>query len=167
MSSAPDSAGGTTEGKRAGPEEDKKAEIVFICGDESGVGKTTVCMGILCGALQLGYAPEELAYIKPCTQCEDTQLLWKWCEVSQQRESRGCWLHVTSRRARLASPPPLSLLFSPPQSEGITHEGLGPILYKPGYTQEVIDGEHGTAEERLDKVYRAVDALASAPVRTR
>ncbi len=106
------------------------AHILYVCGDESGVGKTTVCMGILCGALQLGYKPEELAYIKPCTQCEDVQLLWKWCEA-----------------------------------EGIDHNGIGPILYRAGYTQEVIDGKHGTAAERIAKVKAAVHALTSSPVR--
>lgn len=78
------------------------AKIIFVCGDESGVGKTSVCLGLLSAALQNGYKPEELAYIKPCTQCEDVQLLWKWCE-----------------------------------SEGIQHEGVGPILFRQGYTQQV------------------------------
>jgi len=107
-----------------------KAQVLVICGDESGVGKTSVCLGLLCAALQAGYTPEELAYIKPCTQCEDVQLLWKWCE-----------------------------------SEGIQHEGIGPILYRPGYTQEVIDGKHGSAEDRLVKIQTAVDALVSTPGR--
>lgn len=79
-----------------------KANIIFVCGDESGVGKTSICLGILQSALQNGYKPDELAYIKPCTQCEDVQLLWKWCE-----------------------------------SQGIQHEGIGPILFRSGYTQEV------------------------------
>ena len=113
------------------PAASSRAQIVCICGDESGVGKTSVCMGLLSAALQLGYKPEELAYIKPCTQCEDVQLLWKWCE-----------------------------------SEGIAHEGTGPILYRPGYTQEVIDGKHGSAEDRLAKISAAVDALANTPVRS-
>ncbi len=107
-----------------------QCQILMVCGDQSGVGKTSFSMGLLCSALQHGFPPSSLAYIKPCTQCEDTQLLWKWCE-----------------------------------SEGIAHEGVGPILYRPGYTQEVIDGKHGTAEERLDKVFAAVNKLASAPVR--
>ncbi len=82
------------------------AKIIFVCGDESGVGKTSVCLGLLNAALDYGFKPEELAYIKPCTQCEDVQLLWKWCE-----------------------------------EKGIQHEGIGPILFRAGYTQEVRNSD--------------------------
>jgi len=55
-------------------------KAVYVCGDQSGVGKTSFCLGFLNSCLQK-YEPHEIAYIKPCTQCEDVQLLWKWCEV--------------------------------------------------------------------------------------
>jgi hypothetical protein len=37
-------------------------------------------MGLLHLLLKRGYEPKELAYIKPCTQCEDVQLVSKYCE---------------------------------------------------------------------------------------
>lgn len=56
------------------------AQYLFICGDASGVGKSSISMGLLHGLLSHGYKAEELAYIKPCTQCEDIQLVTKFCE---------------------------------------------------------------------------------------
>lgn len=55
-------------------------QALFVCGDRSGVGKTSVCIGLL-NALSYVYDPSEIAYIKPCTQCESVQLLWKFCHV--------------------------------------------------------------------------------------
>ena len=52
---------------------------IFIAGDKSQVGKTSVCMGILGSLLERGYHPEEVAYIKPATQCESVQLIHKYC----------------------------------------------------------------------------------------
>ena len=52
---------------------------VFISGDRSQVGKSTVCLGLLT-ALLGKYKPSDLCYIKPATQCESTQLIWKFCE---------------------------------------------------------------------------------------
>ncbi|KAG5187152.1 AAA domain-containing protein [Tribonema minus] len=52
---------------------------IFIGGDRSQVGKSTVCLGILGSLLELGYSPSDLAYIKPVTQCEQPQLISKWC----------------------------------------------------------------------------------------
>ena len=43
-------------------------------------GKTTVAMGLLHLFLKRGYKPSDLAYIKPCTQCEDVQIISKYCE---------------------------------------------------------------------------------------
>ena len=42
-------------------------------GSASGVGKTTLCEGLLSQCLLDGYQPEQLAYIKPMTQCTDKQ----------------------------------------------------------------------------------------------
>ncbi|CAM9170090.1 unnamed protein product [Chrysoparadoxa australica] len=52
---------------------------VFVGGDRSKVGKSSVCLGLLGSLLKLGYKPSELAYIKPATQCELPQLVTAWC----------------------------------------------------------------------------------------
>ncbi|MGZ8225582.1 MAG: AAA family ATPase [Methylococcaceae bacterium] len=53
---------------------------LFVMGAESGVGKSTVCEGILALLLAEGYAPEQLAYIKPVTQCIAKQPVAAFCE---------------------------------------------------------------------------------------
>ncbi|CAK4117791.1 unnamed protein product [Aphanomyces euteiches] len=57
-----------------------RALRLFIGGDKSQVGKSTVCLGLLGSLLELGYKPSELAYIKPATQCELPQLVSRFCE---------------------------------------------------------------------------------------
>lgn len=61
---------------------------IFISGDRSQVGKSSVCLGLLGSLLEapFHYLPEEIAYIKPATQCEKTQLVAKFC-ASKQIES--------------------------------------------------------------------------------
>jgi len=55
---------------------------IFVSGDRSQVGKSTVCLGLLGSLLlQLGYKPQELAYIKPATQCEQPQLVEQFCKA--------------------------------------------------------------------------------------
>jgi dethiobiotin synthetase len=125
------------------------ADVVYITGDSSGVGKTSFCIGLL-NACLLEYEPSDIAYIKPCTQCEDVQLLWKWCTV------RDTLLSFYTLYLMLLITHPFTLF---PQSVGIEYVGVGPILYRPGYTQEVIDGKHGTAESRLASVEEAVSRL--------
>jgi dethiobiotin synthetase len=49
-------------------------------GSASGAGKTTLCEGLLSQLLQAGYRPEQLAYIKPMTQCTDKQVVTMYCE---------------------------------------------------------------------------------------
>lgn len=44
---------------------------------------------------------------------------------------------------------------------GIHCEGLGPIIYYKGYTQECIGGQHGTASDRMAQIQAAVDSLRS------
>jgi len=53
---------------------------LFIAGDRSKVGKSSVCLGILGALLDMGYSKEDIAYIKPATQCEKPQLVQRWCE---------------------------------------------------------------------------------------
>lgn len=54
---------------------------LFIAGDSSQVGKSSICLGLL-GALlnSRKYTPADLAYIKPATQCEQTQLVEEFCK---------------------------------------------------------------------------------------
>lgn len=54
---------------------------LFIAGDRSQVGKSSVCLGILGSLLRLNYPASSLAYIKPATQCEQTQLVSEYCKV--------------------------------------------------------------------------------------
>ncbi|MBS3953318.1 MAG: AAA family ATPase [Methylomicrobium sp.] len=55
-------------------------QYLYVMGAESGAGKSTVCLGILAQLLSDGYAPSELAYIKPMTQCTDRQAVTIFCE---------------------------------------------------------------------------------------
>ena len=54
---------------------------LFVAGDKSQVGKSTVCLGLLGSFLRLGYPASRLAYIKPATQCEVPQLVTTFCEA--------------------------------------------------------------------------------------
>jgi dethiobiotin synthetase len=63
------------------PESTKlSGKYLYIMGSGSGAGKSTVCMGILAQLVTVGYAPSELAYIKPMTQCTDQQAVTQFCE---------------------------------------------------------------------------------------
>jgi dethiobiotin synthetase len=52
---------------------------IFVAGDHSQVGKSSVCLALLASLLRRGFAPHELAYIKPATQCEAPQLVARFC----------------------------------------------------------------------------------------
>lgn len=54
--------------------------LLYVSGAQSGVGKSTLCLGVLRGLIDAGVAADRLAYIKPCTQCEDVQMISKFCE---------------------------------------------------------------------------------------
>lgn len=61
--------------------EDDKQIRIFIAGDRSQCGKSSVCLGILGTLLQkFNYPASSLAYIKPATQCEETQLVTEFCK---------------------------------------------------------------------------------------
>lgn len=108
---------------------------IFIAGDKSQVGKSSISLGILGSLLVTSskhnnndenyrYQPEDLAYIKPATQCEQTQLIEHYCK----------------------------------------HKGIeacvpvGPIVYYKGFTRAFLRGEVGyTEEELLEMAARAVD----------
>lgn len=59
---------------------DGPALRIFVGGDRSQVGKSSVCLGLLGTLLEMGYPPSSVAYIKPMTQCEATQLVTIYCE---------------------------------------------------------------------------------------
>ncbi|KAL3769589.1 hypothetical protein ACHAWU_005541 [Discostella pseudostelligera] len=60
---------------------DGPAIRIFIAGDRSQVGKSSICLGLLGSLLNSGkYTPDDLAYIKPATQCEQTQLVEEYCK---------------------------------------------------------------------------------------
>ena len=54
---------------------------LFIAGDRSQVGKSSICLGLIGALLKSGkYTPADIAYIKPATQCEQTQLVEEYCK---------------------------------------------------------------------------------------
>ncbi|WP_262965235.1 AAA family ATPase [Methylobacter psychrophilus] len=53
---------------------------IFVMGSKSGSGKSTVCLGILAQLLVSGITPNQLAYIKPATQCIKKQAVTHFCE---------------------------------------------------------------------------------------
>ena len=53
---------------------------IFIAGDRSSVGKSSICLGIMGSLMSSGYSPDTLAYIKPATQSESTQLIQLYCD---------------------------------------------------------------------------------------
>ncbi|NOQ16243.1 MAG: AAA family ATPase [Methyloprofundus sp.] len=57
-----------------------QTKYLYIMGSASGVGKTMICEGLLSQLLVNGYQPEQLAYIKPMTQCIDKQAVTIFCE---------------------------------------------------------------------------------------
>ena len=60
---------------------DAPAIRLFIAGDRSQVGKSSICLGLIGSLLKSGkYTPDDLAYIKPATQCEQTQLIEEYCK---------------------------------------------------------------------------------------
>ncbi len=56
------------------------AHYIYVMGSGTGAGKSTVCRGILAQLLASGFAPEQLAYIKPVTQCTTKQPVARFCE---------------------------------------------------------------------------------------
>ena len=53
--------------------------VLFVAGDKSSVGKTTTCLCILASLLTLGVSSDDIAYIKPVTQCEAEQPIARFC----------------------------------------------------------------------------------------
>jgi len=58
-------------------------KYIYVMGAESGVGKSTVCQGMLAQLLASGFNAGQLAYIKPVTQCIAKQPVATFCEQTQ------------------------------------------------------------------------------------
>jgi dethiobiotin synthetase len=58
-------------------------KYLYVMGAESGAGKSTVCLGILTQLLASGLTPDQLAYIKPVTQCIAKQTVALFCEQTK------------------------------------------------------------------------------------
>lgn len=58
-------------------------KYVYVMGSESGAGKSTVCLGILAQLLASGFTADQLAYIKPATQCIAKQPVALFCEQTK------------------------------------------------------------------------------------
>ncbi len=56
---------------------------LYVMGAASGVGKPTLCDGLLSQLLSQGFQPGQLAYIKPMTQCTAKQAVTVFCEQQQ------------------------------------------------------------------------------------
>ncbi len=54
--------------------------FLFISGDRSSVGKSTVSLAIIESLVKLGVPPSTIAYIKPVTQCEAVQPITLFCQ---------------------------------------------------------------------------------------
>ncbi|MFZ2170191.1 MAG: AAA family ATPase [Methylococcaceae bacterium] len=59
------------------------AKYIYVMGSESGTGKSTVCLGILAQLLVSGFTPNQLAYIKPVTQCIAKRTVALFCEQTK------------------------------------------------------------------------------------
>lgn len=57
-----------------------KTKYLYVMGAESGAGKSTVCLGILAQLLASEFTADQLAYIKPVTQCTEKQPVALFCE---------------------------------------------------------------------------------------
>lgn len=53
---------------------------LFLSGDRSSVGKSSMCLAILVSLLKKGVPASALAYIKPVTQCEAEQPVTMFCD---------------------------------------------------------------------------------------
>eukprot|EP01090_Pellita_catalonica_P022740 TRINITY_DN8955_c0_g1_i1.p1 TRINITY_DN8955_c0_g1~~TRINITY_DN8955_c0_g1_i1.p1 ORF type:complete len:273 (-),score=45.65 TRINITY_DN8955_c0_g1_i1:15-833(-) len=59
---------------------ESKPLLLTVVGHRSSAGKSTFCLGLLASLLnKSGFSAEDLAYIKPATQCSDVQLVSKYC----------------------------------------------------------------------------------------
>lgn len=104
---------------------------LFLSGDRSSVGKSSMCLAILVSLLRKGVPPSALAYIKPVTQCEADQPVTVFCN-----------------------------------RVGISHRGIGPVVFYKGFTRAYLNGETAPAESLLDEAQAAVFEIAQGKLFT-
>lgn len=63
----------------AGPQGEQCIRL-FVAGERTHSGKTSVCLSILGSLLNAGMLPQHIGYIKAATQCTKPDLLSLWCE---------------------------------------------------------------------------------------
>merc|ERR1711965_582187 len=52
---------------------------LFVSGDRASVGKSTTCLSIIAALKNIGIKSDDMAYIKPVTQCEKPQPVTDYC----------------------------------------------------------------------------------------
>ena len=72
------------EGDLSAPPE-ARAVRLFVSGNRSQVGKSSVCLGIIGSLLRNGYTAADISYIKPATQCQKKTLVAQFCEANNIR----------------------------------------------------------------------------------
>jgi hypothetical protein len=53
--------------------------LLFVAGDRSSVGKTSLCLSLIAALISKGISPSSIGYIKPVTQCEAEQPITQYC----------------------------------------------------------------------------------------
>lgn len=56
------------------------ATRLYVSGNRSQVGKSSVCLGLIGSLLKSGFSASEVSYIKPATQCTKKTLVAAFCE---------------------------------------------------------------------------------------
>ncbi len=62
---------------------------LFVAGDRSSVGKSSICLCLLVALLDSGIPASALSYIKPATQCEAEQPVTRLCQTTGIRTAPG------------------------------------------------------------------------------
>lgn len=102
-----------------------KPVYLYIAGDRSNVGKSSVCGAIIQSLVDENILKtSEIGYIKPATQC-----------ISATNVSRYCL------------------------SNNIDCNPIGPIVFKKGYTSQVIDGKHKSKQDRMNLIKAAIEKI--------
>lgn len=60
-----------------------KIGAIYVSGDRASVGKSTICLSLLaslCSKKYYNVLPDEIAYIKPITQCEEETEVTRFCQ---------------------------------------------------------------------------------------
>eukprot|EP00483_Globobulimina_turgida_P013204 UN13228 len=103
-----------------------KTEYLYISGDRSAVGKSSICAAIIQSLIDNDVLKAtEIGYIKPMTQC-----------IKPTNVARYCLMN------------------------GIECQPIGPIVFKKGYTSQVIGGKHGSKALRLHLIKKEIEKIS-------